>query len=133
MIPERFWTAIAHDPDTGCWLWQRHPFAAGYGLFRVDGKRWLIHRYSYTALVGPIPDGLHIDHLCRNRHCVNPDHLEPVTQRENIRRALVKTHCLHGHEFTPENTYLHRGDRWCRACMNRRNREAYARRKAATA
>lgn len=97
------------------------------GLPPADGlpKRTAkVHRVVYEALVGPIPDGMVIDHLCRQPSCVNPAHLEPVTRRENVLRGLTlpaanarKTHCKHGHEFTPENTYLFpTGTRGCRTC-----------------
>ena len=90
------------------------------------------HRVSYELFRGPIPDGLQIDHLCRIRHCVNPDHLEAVTQRENILRgtspsakAAARDACINGHPYTPENTKLFRGDRQCRTCQltwHRQNR-----------
>ena len=119
------WTV---DPDTGCWNWTLAPNDGGYGLARLGGKperRIMAHRWSWEHHVGPIPDGLQIDHLCRNKICVNPAHLEPVTPRENNLRSTSmaaiharKTHCIRGHEFTDENTYR-RGDnnaRQCRAC-----------------
>lgn len=128
---------IAIDAS-GCWLWTRGVNQAGYGYHSVptghQGSRTIgAHRYVYEALVGPIPDGLVLDHLCRVRHCVNPAHLEPVTNAENIRRgetglALANakralTHCKRGHEFTPENTQWRQG-RWrvCRTCARARNR-----------
>jgi len=102
--------------DAGCWEWTRHQDGKGYGVISVrsiDGK-WSTaktHRVAYELLVGPIPGGLQLDHLCRNRICCNPDHLEPVTNRENAIRGYGwsginarKTHCPQGHEFTPENT-----------------------------
>lgn len=80
----------------------------------------------YEAFVGPIPDGLQIDHLCRVRHCVNPAHLEPVTIAENVRRgAAAQTHCKYGHEYTPENTVIHHGGRECRTCNRIRSRRRY--------
>lgn len=81
---ERFWSLVTKTET--CWLFGRLT-PIGYGYFRADLKPTMAHRYSYELLVGPIPDGLTIDHLCRNRACVNPDHMEPVTQRENLRRA----------------------------------------------
>jgi hypothetical protein len=105
------------DPLLGaCWVWTGAIYSAtGYGSFVATTA----HRWAYVNLVGPIPDGLHIDHLCRVRSCCNPDHLEPVTQAENNRRqAAAQTHCLHGHEYTAANTYLDgKGYRRCRVCV----------------
>jgi len=113
----------------GCWEWQAHKVTAGYGGFRIGvNKHALAHRLAYELLVGPIPNGLVTDHLCRNRACVRPDHLEPVTNLENIKRGAraQMTHCNRGHEFTPENTYNHpKGSRICRQCRAIRE-ERYA-------
>lgn len=79
--------AFVIDETTGCWVWQRCLNAYGYGQMRVGGKAWLAHRYYYEQTCGPIPDGLELDHLCRNRACVNPDHLEPVTRSVNTLRG----------------------------------------------
>lgn len=112
----------------GCWLWNGNTTPTGYGQLYVDGQTVYTHRWAYEHFAGPIPDGLTIDHLCRNRSCCNPAHLEPVTNRENnlrgyslsARRAR-QTHCLRGHEFTDENTYRDaRGRRYCRACKRQR-------------
>ena len=111
-IEERFWAKVDKQPD-GCWLWQGAITDRGYGCFRNrEGKYRGAHRFSYEEHVGPIPDGLVLDHLCRVRNCVNPDHLEPVTAKTNSQRGLggrnnaVKTHCPAGHPYTPENTYI---------------------------
>jgi len=83
----RFWSYV--DASGPCWEWTGATFREGYGMFQVDGAPVLTHRYVWELLVGPIPEGLEIDHLCRVRHCVNPDHLEPVTSAENSRRRVL--------------------------------------------
>jgi hypothetical protein len=100
-----------------CWEWPLARKSDGYPIVGWDGRTRHAHRVAYEFLVGPIPDGLTLDHLCRNRGCVNPDHLEPVTHQENCRRAR-KDYCAHGHELTPENTYIRpsNGRRACREC-----------------
>lgn len=108
-----------------CWLWIGTVNHHGYGVASQGyGKIIQAHREVYRLLVGPIPVDLELDHLCRARHCVNPDHLEPVTHAENVRRGEAgiknssKTHCVNGHEFTPDNTYRHKnGGRQCRTCQ----------------
>ena len=84
-IIERFWAKVT--PDGSCWRWTAHRSASGYGMFGQDRRVFYAHRWSYEHFVGPIPEGLHIDHLCNNAWCVKPDHLEPVTQAENNQRA----------------------------------------------
>lgn len=133
-IEDRFWARV-NKTDT-CWLWTGARLPSGYGEI-WDGQRMgRAHRYAYELLVGPIPSGLQIDHLCRVRHCVNPDHLEPVTQQENIRRGeagltsgqqqSAKTSCPAGHPYDAENTYRYKRQRHCRACRRVRDRAAYA-------
>lgn len=123
----------------GCWLWRGGSrLKGGYVGITVGASHWLAHRWSYEVFVGPIPGGMTIDHLCRNPSCVNPEHLEVVTQRENNLRAptsmtfvnSVKTHCPHGHTYDEANTYfMPSGGRDCRKCINRRAAD-YKRRKA---
>lgn len=119
-LPQRFVDKVELHPS-GCWLWKGWTLSDGYGSFNVDSRKIKAHRFSYEGLVGPIPEGLHLDHLCLVKACINPSHLEPVTPGENVRRSHEqkgpKTHCTHGHEYTADNTYLNpRGYRECRTC-----------------
>lgn len=144
---ERFWARVRKGADSDCWPWLASTSYDGYGRIRLTGRRGrmvLAHRFAYEQLVGSIPDGLDLDHRCHSeavargscaggsscphRACVNPAHLEPVTRLENTRRGRgARTHCKRGHEYTPENTYIWQGTRYCRAC----NRDAQRRLKAA--
>lgn len=128
MLDERFWAKV--EKTEACWLWTAVLNSAGYGRFYSQGRMALAHRISYLAHRGSIPPGLQLDHLCRVRSCVNPDHLEPVTQRENILRgtspvalAAAATHCPSGHPYDEANT-LHSasGCRRCRACSREKHR-----------
>ena len=120
--PDRFLRAVKKSDS--CWEWAHRLRKNGYGQFRIGDRMIIAHRVSYELFVGPIPAGLEIDHLCRNRGCVNPSHLEPVTKRVNILRGAgaaavnaAKTHCIHGHEFRDDNTYVRTdGARICRTC-----------------
>lgn len=117
-IIDRIMAHVVVNAD-GCWEWSGAATRRGYGLIRVGGILMSAHRTSYEALRGPIPPGLVLDHLCKNTYCVNPDHLEAVTQLVNMRRGAnaTKTHCKRGHLLAGDNLYMHpNGKRLCRAC-----------------
>ncbi|WP_411431134.1 HNH endonuclease [Mycolicibacterium conceptionense] len=138
------------DIATGCWNWTGH-LANGYGIISVRGIDCRAHRFVYEQLIGPIENGMTLDHLCHNRdllcpggdpcthrRCVNPDHMDPVPHVVNVMRGKApaatnsrKTHCKYGHEFTPENTIIRKGGhRGCRACGRRQQREYHERKRA---
>lgn len=120
-LAERFWPKVNKTPV--CWIWMGGKSGHGYGVIGGEGgragKQLMAHRVAYELLRGPIPEGLVIDHLCRNPPCVNPAHLEVVTYSENYRRGmrrLATTHCPKGHPYDEVNTRFYRGHRYCRAC-----------------
>ena len=130
-VQARFWAKV--NKAEGCWEWIAGRSARGYGTFRFGGANRLAHRVAYEMLRGPIPPSLTIDHLCRNRACANPAHMEPVTAQENVRRGLsgilrpkdvlwpsanrAKTHCPKNHPYDLLNTYRRpNGQRGCRKC-----------------
>lgn len=130
-IEDRFWSKVERSDD--CWTWTGAKTRRnnGYGRFRFNGDLYVAHRVAYELLRGPIADGLVIDHLCRNTLCVNPDHMEIVTQTENIRRGEApsaingrKTHCIRGHELTGDNVWIHQhtGYRLCKVCRKMRDK-----------
>jgi hypothetical protein len=132
-LPQRFWDKVEFIGEGGCWLWTGCILQNGYGQFSVGGHPRYVHRLAYENLATPIPEGLTIDHLCRVRRCVNPDHLEPVTSRENTLRSPTaptavnarKTHCLRGHPLSGANLYeppSRPGRRYCRECVRMRKR-----------
>lgn len=130
---DRFWEKV--DASGDCWEWTGAKTGGGYGNFH-DGKINVVaHRYAYARLVGPIPEGMVLDHLCRNHACVNPDHLRVVTRRENTlcgynspANNARKTHCHRGHPLAGDNLRIRSsGDRFCKACRRIRTQNARAR------
>lgn len=128
MLNNRFWYKV--DKTGNCWEWIACTNNDGYGRFRLNGKPQLTHCLSYEDKFGKIPKGLELNHICRNRHCVNPDHLEAITHKENIQKGISanrnKTHCPQGHEYTEKNTYIHPSmKRMCRTCRQILARKYY--------
>ena len=127
VVDQKFTDKIHPEPNTGCWLWAGALNRDGYGIANRQYRTRMAHSISYEFVFGPIPEGLELDHLCRVRCCVNPDHLEAVTHLENCQRGTagthirrvesLKTHCSKGHEFAGENLYTRKnGARGCREC-----------------
>lgn len=138
---DSFWRRVDKTAPGDCWIWTGYVGKNGYGslasrLSPVPSGTRLVHRVSWELANGkPIPEGLHVDHLCRVTTCVNPDHLEPVGVQENVRRGLhgeLRTHCKYGHELTPENTQYDakRNCRRCRTCARTWGRRAHAKKVA---
>ena len=133
-IDIRLWSRVDKNTASGCWEWQGPLHETGYGLIGAGGRGGAIlrtHRVSYELLVGPIPEDLHLDHLCKNRKCCNPDHLEAVTQAENNRRAFEDhTHCPRGHVLPPKTPPGVRRPQ-CKTCKSEYDRNRHIGRKAA--
>jgi hypothetical protein len=134
-VPERFWSKV--DKTSTCWLWNGHKFRDGYGGFQLDGKNQRAHRLAWQWLRGSIEPGMVLDHLCRVRNCVNPDHMEVVTNRENTRRgigpsavAARRISCVHGHPFDEANTIQTSHQRVCRECRRQISQRRRDRQKA---
>ena len=136
-LPGRFWAKISRGVGTGCWLWTGSLSVGGYGRYAVNRRPKTAHRVIFEALVHSVEPPLDLDHLCRVRRCVNPEHLEPVTRSENTLRGLLPsvvaagnrraaalaTHCANGHLYTPSNLYVAPGgQRRCRTCRRANDR-----------
>jgi HNH endonuclease len=141
-VPERFWSKVDTRGPDECWPWRPPVRPDGYGSFHRDGRGVPAHRVAYELEVGPVPDGLDVDHECHNRDescpggpcahraCCNPAHLKPATRRANLLggRTVVAaharaTHCPAGHPYDDANTYVApSGHRFCRACKHERRR-----------
>lgn len=126
----RFWGQVTGADFSTCWEWTGRN-RRGYGTFRVGSKEYRAHRFAYEQMIAEVPDGLVLDHLCRNRACVNPWHLEPVTSKVNTLRGLspaaansTKTHCPQGHAYA-ESGRVRGGVRYCLECRRQRDREAW--------
>jgi HNH endonuclease len=123
--------------ETGCWIWLGTLDRDGYAQMDHNGKAERAQRLSYEHFIGPIPDGLVLDHLCRVRCCINPHHLEPVTDYENVRRGecwtwgKTRTHCKYGHLLDEDNTHVNRlGTKCCRTCWRIKRRRYLAQKRA---
>lgn len=133
----RFWPKV--NTQGVCWEWTAGKYADGYGQFNTGQGKTAAHRWAWEYLIGPVPEGTELDHLCRNVACVNPDHLEPVTHGENVRRGAAslrrrsQTSCAQGHPYDAENTHTTGGRRQCRACNREAQRRSRARKGAVSA
>jgi hypothetical protein len=136
---DRFWSKVTGDAFTSCWTWTGAQNSNGYGNFTPASRVYVMaHRFAYEALITEIPSGLQIDHLCLNRLCVNPWHMEPVTPRVNVLRSnnraglnARRTECINGHPFDAANTgHARRGGRVCRACSREAQRRYATKRRA---
>lgn len=137
---DKFWYRVEVHQPSGCWQWRGTIERWGYGQFSLGKKagKFRAHRVAYSVLIGPVPDGMQLDHLCRNNGCVNPDHLQVTTGRINTLRGYGtsgmnarKTHCKRGHELSGDNIYQYGNRRSCKLCKTVTSRAAYSRRKEA--
>ena len=133
LVLERFWDKVEVNQITNCWNFTSM-LRNGYGRFKINNKILSAHRFAYEINKGKIPEGLKLDHLCRNPSCVNPDHLEIVTQKENVLRGIAPSalavrnnKCIRGHDLTGMNLYVSKtnNERICKECCKIRRREYY--------
>jgi hypothetical protein len=131
-IADRIESSIVRIPESGCWVWEKSLTNLGYARIAHNGKARHAHRVSFENYIGKVPDGLELDHLCKVRCCVNPNHLEPVTRYENISRSAAwtyrkaRTHCPKGHELTDDNKYTAKslGNKYlCLKCKIQRDKK----------
>lgn len=136
-VIDRFMAKVMPEPTGGCWLWLGAISAKGYGRFGLRGRNRLAYNVAYELFVGPIPDdGLVFDHVCEEKSCVNPAHLQRVTNRVNVQRYFqrrpARTHCARGHDLTEDNVYVFAtGRRECRTCVRAYSNAWAAHRRAA--
>jgi len=131
-VHDRFWAKANGSGVDTCWKWTSAFCRQGYGMFWMFGGGRLAHRVAYELMIGEIPEGLDLDHLCHQRDCVNPWHLEPVTRRVNLRRGngTGRTSCPQGHPYVTGNIYMERtGTKKCRTCVIARVRAYKIRRR----
>lgn len=122
---DRFWSKVQREQG-GCWIWIGAKNANGYGRFWYDRRVMVAHRVAYLMLVGQVPEGKDLDHLCRIRACVNPEHLEPVSRDTNLKRGIghgSESHCPSGHSYSGYNLIRQGSSRRCRICRNNQHRE----------
>lgn len=132
-IKKRLMNLSYPEPNTGCFIWIGATYNNGYGFININKRSVSAHRLSYFVHKGIIPENFIVDHLCNNKYCINPHHLEAKSQKDNLLRSnsastlnILKTHCDKGHEFSNENTRLNKqGSRECIACLNERKKKYY--------
>jgi hypothetical protein len=127
---ERFWAKVSTQGE--CWEWTAGKSVDGYGTFHYVDRDHRAHRWAWEYMVGSITEGLELDHLCRNRACVRPEHLDPVPHVENMQRTPRPTHCPQGHRYAGRNVVMENNARRCRTCRNAQERQRYQRRKDET-
>jgi hypothetical protein len=137
-IEYRLWSRVIDNETTGCWRWTGSTDPNGYGAIYWQGRTWKVHRVAWTLCRGAIPDGLTVDHLCRNPSCVNPAHFElvplSVNQARQINNSSKKTHCPQGHPYDTENTqFSAQGKRLCLTCRRAQSKARNRKRREATA